>query len=151
MTRALSVLVSILFAVQVWAQNDEALDPKPAAPTQGSHQGKLVAAGNFQLELIWENDASLKVYLLDSEYKNETIQNSEVGVFIQSGNVESEMSCQPVENHFHCQQSGKKFKKGTLAISAKRSGLQAEEVKVDVPFEKKSYEKNKKVKDVKKK
>lgn len=149
MKRALYVVVSVLFALQVWAESDETVDPKTTVPAQGPHQGKLVSAGNFQLELVWQSDASLKVYLLDDKYENETTENSEVGIFIQSGNIESEMSCQVVENHFQCQQNGKKFKKGTLAISAKRRGQQAEEVKVDVPFENKSDKKN--VKDVKKK
>lgn len=110
-------------------------EEKPVVPTEGPHKGRLVAAGSFQLEILWESDFSAKIYLLDSDYKNETVQGSEVGVFFVSGNVESEMSCQPAENYFECKQGSKKFKKGELSISAKRNGVQAEEVKVKVPFE----------------
>lgn len=166
--RTLYVLFSVLITLNAWGEGEprpsgddekSAIDEveaqsenrKPAPPTEGPHHGFLQPAGDFQLELIWESDLSLKVYLLDADYKNETVQNSEIGVFIQSGHVESEMSCQPVENYFECKQSGKKFKKGTLAISAKRSGRQAEELKVTVPFEKKAEaKKNRKTKDIKK-
>lgn len=102
----------------------------------GEHQGKLVTTGNYSLEVVWGADSSVKIYLLDAEFKNQTVQNSEVGVFIQSGNTESEMSCQSVENsYFECKQSGKKFKKGELAIASKRNGAQGQEVKMKVPFE----------------
>lgn len=153
MKSVLYVLLPVFFSFQSWAEMEpptETPEEKPAPPAEGPHKGQLVSAGSFQLEILWEGD-SAKIYLLDAEYKNESVQNSEVGVFIQSGNTESEMSCQVVENYFECKQSGKKFKKGQLAISSKRNGVQAEEVKVKVPFEKKADEKDKKVKEPKKK
>lgn len=135
-------------------ENSFLSDEKPVTPVEGPHQGHLVAAANYNLEIIWEDDTA-KIYLLDSEFKNPVVQNSEIGVFIQSGNTESEMNCLIVEDYFQCKQTGKKFKKGQLAISSKRNGVQAEEVKVNLPFNKKnevkSAEKSSKTKDVKKK
>lgn len=134
--------------------NAENSEEKSVRPSEGPHKGQLVSAASFNIEILWEAE-SAKIYLLDSEFKNPSVQGSEVGIFIQSGNTESEMSCQPVEDYFECKQSGKKFKKGQLAISAKRNGIPAEEVKVKVPFEKKADEKSqeapKKAKDTKKK
>lgn len=161
MKSVLFVLFPVFISFQVGAEEaaKEANSPepslvdtaetKPAAPTEGPHKGSLVSAGGFQMEILWESDSSVKIYLLDADYKNETVQNSEVGVFIQSGNTESELSCQTVENYFECKQGSKKFKKGQLSISAKRNGTQAQEVKVKVPFEKKAEDK--KVKEPKKK
>lgn len=173
MKSVLLVLFPVLISFQAWAdlpplpnskdkpteasnssEENASADEKPARPTEGPHKGQLVSAAGFNLEILWETDTA-KIYLLDSEFKNPTVQGSEVGIFIQSGNTESEMSCQAVENYFECKQSGKKFKKGQLAISAKRNGVPAEEVKVKVPFEKKAEDKPqetpKKAKDAKKK
>ena len=165
MKKGLFVLISVLMTLPAWADvpplpdakvkladpSEAPLEPfnpeeKPARPTEGPHKGHLVAAANYNLEVIWEND-SAKIYLLDADFKNPVVQGSEMGVFIKSGNTESEMNCLIVEDYFECKQNGKKFKKGQLAISSKRSGVQAEEVKVEVPFEKKAE----KPKDVKKK
>lgn len=161
MKSVLYVLFPILVALPLWADvaNEKKLEEskpetetevKPAAPTEGPHQGHLLSAGNFNLEVVWDKNLTAQVYLLDAEYKNETVQNSEVGIFMVAGNVESEMSCQTVENHFECKQNGKKFKKGELSISAKRNGSQGEEIKLKVPIEKKSAE-DKKTKESKKK
>jgi hypothetical protein len=134
---------AFFFSWGSWAQTDagssdvtdsEKVEKK--IPDKGPHDGHLVQAGTYYLEIVWDaKDQSVKAYLLDIEARNETVQNSELGIFFLAGNVESEMSCQAVENHYECKQNGKKFKKGQLSISSKRNGTQAEEVKVKVPFE----------------
>lgn len=169
MKNVLFVLIPVLILVQAWAdvppmpnpkdkpadlgspaEDSATSEEKPVRPTEGPHKGHLVAAGNYNLEVLWENETA-KIYLLDAEFKNPMVQGSEMGVFIQSGNTESEMNCLIVEDYFECKQSGKKFKKGQLAISSKRNGVSAEEVKVNVPFDKKAESKPVKAKEVKKK
>lgn len=101
----------------------------------GPHKGYIHSTGPYQMELILEKNGSLLVYLLDSELKNETVKASEVGVFVKSGNVESEMNCQPKgDTHFECHQNGKVFRKGELAVTSKRDGVRSEEVKIKFPF-----------------
>lgn len=173
MNKIFFVLIAFLLSIKTWADlpplpssqdksteqesvKDEksSTEEKPSRPTHGPHNGNLISAASFNIEILWENDLA-KFYLLDSDFNNPVVQGSEVGVFIKSGNTESEMSCAPVEDYFECKQSGKKFKKGQLAISAKRSGVPAEEIKVDVPFagkaDLKTASESKKGKETKKK
>ncbi len=152
MKKSLFVLIAVLSA-NLWADlpplpsakdkslvgasssdvQEAAIEEKSIRPNEGPHKGRIVAVANYNLEILWENDFA-RIYLLDSEFKNPTVQGSVVGVFIKAGNTESEMNCVVIEDYFECKQSGKKFKKGQLAISSKRNGVQAEEIKVEVPF-----------------
>ncbi len=130
----LSVLIFLTVAPPSRA-DDEAEEKKVEPPAP--HQGRIEVAGPYRLELILEKDGTLKIYLLDKDLKNEMVQNSEVGVFVKSGNTESEMTCKPIEvTHFECKQTGKKFKKGELLISSRRDNIRAEEIKLKFPFEK---------------
>ncbi len=102
----------------------------------GPHQGFLQVAGPYTLEVVTPKKGFLQIYLLDNELKNPVVVNSTVGVFIKSGNVESELSCEAKENlYFECHQSGKKIvTKGELSISSKRDNVRAEEVKIKLPL-----------------
>ena len=138
MLRSIFLLASF-FISPVFAQTD--MPPPTETVIAGPHGGHVESAGSHKLELLFEKDLSLKVYLLDSDLKNETVKNSEVDIFVKSGNVESEMSCQPNENYFECKQNGKKMRKGELSISSKRDGNRADEIKVNFPFDQKPEEK----------
>ena len=122
----------LLISIFAWAQDEE----KPP-PLLAPHQGHVEVSGPYKVELLLEKDGILKVYLLDAELKNETVKNSEVDVFVKSGNTESEMTCAAVEaTHFECKQSGgKKVKKGEFLISSKRDNIRTEELKVPFPFD----------------
>ncbi len=130
-----ALFLILFFLLPTFVLADEPVTDAKTSALVGPHQGKIEEAGPFRLELLLEKDGHLKIYLLDATLKNEIVKNSEVGVFVKSGNTESEMTCQAVEaTHFECKQSGKKFKKGEFMISAKRDAIRAEEIKVKFPF-----------------
>jgi hypothetical protein len=134
----------------VFAADDESTVPVVAAPeasvptttpatlpTEGPHQGFLQAIDSYYVEIVEQKRGVFHVYLLDKEMKNPLVKNSSVGIFIKSGNVESELTCNPQqEGFFECTQTGKIFKKGEIAVSAKRDNVRSEEFKLKIPLSK---------------
>ncbi len=84
--------------------------------------------GGFHTEVVSISKSKLKIYLLDIEWKNPTVENSAVLV--------NTIACHPESDVFICD-LGKKFdlkKKGSLTVEATRLGQKGNSVSYDLPL-----------------
>lgn len=90
----------------------------------GPHGGYIKMPANFHTELVPVEDGSFKIYLIDLQFQNPTIDKSSVKVTATSGKKKTAMNCMPMNDHFHCK-SKKPLKISTLLIKATREGTAA--------------------------
>lgn len=91
----------------------------------GPHGGHIQMPANFHTEVIPDKDGSFHIFLLDMEFKNPTVADSEIKGYVQSGKKKTNLKCSVMgNNHFHCTGS-KPVKQGKLVLKAKRAGTQA--------------------------
>ena len=90
----------------------------------GPHGGHIKMPANFHTELVPEIDGSFRIYLIDLQFQNPSVQNSAVKVSLVSNKKKSSLNCFTMNDHFHCK-GAKPFKKGTLIITATRNGTLA--------------------------
>jgi hypothetical protein len=100
---------------------------------------EAISVGPFYIDIQKAKDIKKEgvfdIQLLDQNQQNPVVKNSAVDIFVKIGNSESQMSCAVLnETQFRCQLDVKKPIKGELQISAKRSGLRAEEFKLQWPI-----------------
>ena len=100
----------------------------------GPHGGSIKMPANFHTELVADKDGSFHIYLIDLQFQNSTVKNSELKVFVLSNKKRTNLKCEVVTDHFHCK-AGKPIKSGVLTIKAKRDGSQASmEAKYNLPL-----------------
>jgi hypothetical protein len=122
----IKLIASITFAANLAFAHGE---DKP-----GPNGGHIRMPGNFHTEVIADKDGSFHVYLLDIQFQNPTIKNSEVKAHIISGKGKTKLKCKPMGTHFHCK-GGTPARKGSLVLKAKRSGVIAgTDAKYPLPF-----------------
>lgn len=99
----------------------------------GPHGGFIRMPGAFHTEVVPVNKREIKVYLLDIEWKNPSIQRSKVQV--EMNKIVKECSPQS-EPYFVCSFSPKVdlTKKGSLKIKAQREGQIGNEVIYELPL-----------------
>lgn len=78
---------------------------------------------SFHAEVVLEKDRSYQIYLLDMQFQNSVVINSEVKAYIQNGKKKNNLKCEANEDYFQCKRL-KSQKYGTLNIMAKRDGVQ---------------------------
>lgn len=117
----------ILFAASfLWAHGGD--EPGP-------HGGFVKMPGAFHTELVQLKDGTFKVYLLDMEFKNPVVENSEVKAWSVSGSKKSEIPCEAMGNdHFHCMPKVKPIKGEQLIVKAKRDQAQGNEATYKLPL-----------------
>ncbi len=97
----------------------------------GPHGGYVEMPGLLHTEVVPDKDGSFHIYLLDIEFKNPTVKNSEVQAWltVAASKDKIELKCETMEDtHFHCIPP-KKYSKATgLIIKAKREQAQGNEV-----------------------
>lgn len=98
---------------------------------EGPHGGHIQMPASFHTEVIPDKDGSFHIFLLDMNFKNPTIKDSEIQARIVSGKKTTLLPCAVMgNNHFHCKAQGKVQGKapltGTLFLKAKREGVQAQ-------------------------
>lgn len=119
-------LITALLAIQVLAHGED----KP-----GPHGGHIKMPANFHTEVITDKDGSFHIYLLDLQFQNPTVKDSEIKAYVKSGKKKIKLTCNVMAtNHFHCTGS-KPIKTGSLILKAKREGTWAGmDAKYDLPF-----------------
>ncbi|AGH94468.1 hypothetical protein [Pseudobdellovibrio exovorus] len=95
---------------------------------EGPHGGHIQMPASFHTEVIPDKDGSFHIFLLDMNFKNPTIKDSEIQARITSGKKTTQLQCNVMgNNHFHCLAKGNKTPRtGILFLKAKREGVQAQ-------------------------
>lgn len=101
----------------------------------GPNGGHIKMPANFHTEVIADEDGSFHIYLLDMQFQNPTIKNSEIKAYVISKKKRTNLKCNVMgANHFHCK-AAKPIKSGSLIVKAKREGTWASmEAKYDLPL-----------------
>lgn len=89
----------------------------------GPHEGHIRMPGAFHTEVVITTSQKIKVYLLDMNWQNPVVKNSNIQVTYKSKRLEK-AACSVTSDHFTCEFSKKVdlTKKGTLNIEAEREG-----------------------------
>lgn len=121
----LSVIIT-LSTMQVLAHGED----KP-----GPHGGHIKMPANFHTEVIADKDGSFHIYLLDLQFQNPTVKDSEIKAYVKSGKKKTNLKCTVMgTNHFHCK-GAKPIKTGSLILKVKREGTWAGmDAKYDLPL-----------------
>ncbi len=91
----------------------------------GPHGGNIKMPANFHTEVIADQDGSFHVYLLDIQFQNPTIKDSEIKAYAKNGKKRTNLKCSVMgTNHFHCK-AAKPIRSGSLILKAKREGTWA--------------------------
>ncbi len=85
----------------------------------GPHGGHIRMPGAFHTEVVKEKGA-YRVYLLDVNWKNPSLLDSDVKASIQSGKKKTELTCVKESDSYLCKTSLPEI--GMLKIIAKREG-----------------------------
>lgn len=90
---------------------------------EGPHGGFIRMPGAFHTEVVPAGAASVKVYLLDMEWKNPTVKNSGVKISLASPKSAA-VVCTARTDHFECKlpKGADLKKKGQLTVEATREG-----------------------------
>lgn len=127
-------LLLALFAVlpvQVFAHGED----KP-----GPHGGLIRMPGAFHTEILVESQTALKIYLLDIQWKNPSVRESDVKVKFSSktgGRNHAESgTCTKATDHFRCVFAAaiNLKKSGHLEVTATRENQKGASVEYSTPF-----------------
>ncbi len=99
----------------------------------GPNGGFIRMPGAFHTELIPQSKNSLKIYLLDLQWKNPSVTKSKIEIIY---NEKENAKCEPEKNFFICtfSKSVDLRKKGALKVSAEREEQKGTEVSYSLPF-----------------
>lgn len=100
----------------------------------GPNGGFIRMPGAFHIELSLESANSLKVYLLDMEWKNPSVVKSDVQ--ITHNNSKTKAKCKIKESFYICvfPKSVNLKKKGSLKVNSTREGQIGNEVSYPLPL-----------------
>ncbi|MEQ1722148.1 MAG: hypothetical protein ABL930_03170 [Pseudobdellovibrio sp.] len=107
----------------------------------GPNGGHIKMPANFHTEVIADKDGSFHIYLLDMQFKNPTVKNSEIKAYVINGKKKTSLKCSVMgENHFNCKGRKPVKSANSLVIKAKREGTWASmDAKYSLPL--KEFEK----------
>ena len=119
-------LLSLLVGSLVWGHGEE----KP-----GPHGGFIKMPGSFHTELVVDGPRRAKIYLLDFEWKNPTLQDSSV-VLTLHGRGRVRANCVQANDHYVCEFSPAVDlgKKGALVLEAVRAKQKGQSVRYELPL-----------------
>ncbi len=122
----LKIVSTLLFGSMAFAHGMDKLGP---------HKGIIQMPGAFHTEVVQNKDGSFRIYLLDIEFKNPIIKNSEVKVKIKSGRS-TELKCMAMSDYFHCLGTKKATveDQSELLIIAIRDGAKGNEAIYKLPL-----------------
>lgn len=122
------ILVSI-FSLMAFAHGEDKLGP---------NGGFIRMPGAFHTEVVPLSKDSLKLYLLDINWQNPSIKDSDVAVSIN----EETAKCMPVQDYFKCDFSKKADlnKNGKLIVKASREKAKGNAVTYELPLKLKVVE-----------
>ena len=91
----------------------------------GPHGGHIRMPANFHTEVVANQDGSYQVYLLDMQFQNSIVKNSQVKAYIKNINKKLDLKCEVKgTDHFLCVDPSAQ-KSGSLMIKATRNGVVA--------------------------
>lgn len=126
---ASGVLLSVcgLWSTLVWAHGDD----KP-----GPHGGFIKMPGAFHTELKPQGKSKLQVYLLDIDWKNPSVKDSDLKVTHETGQQSVEARCRVEKLSYICHFPEKidLTQKGRLQVEATREKQKGNEVTYDLPL-----------------
>lgn len=101
----------------------------------GPHNGSIKMPGAFHTEAVTEENNKLKIYLLDIDWKNPSVQDSSVKVIFHSQKV-FEVECEKKENAFICvfDAAANLKSKGKLEVFATREKQKGNKVEYSTPL-----------------
>ncbi len=103
----------------------------------GPSGGHIRMPGGFHTELTLDDHQGAHIFLLDMNFKNPTVKDSEIKMKFVSGKKEVPFSCSIMGgNHFHCVPKSQYASKGELKIIATREKAVGQEVTYKLPLEK---------------
>lgn len=100
----------------------------------GPNGGYIQMPGPFHTEVVPEQNGNLRIYLSDIEFKNPTVTNSEVKVWLSNGKKKIDFQCKAESDYFLCSSNAKVANVGQLKVMAKRQNIQGSEAKYQLPF-----------------
>ena len=101
----------------------------------GPNGGYIQMPGAFHTEVVADSDGSYHIYLLDMEFKNQSVKDSDVKAWLKSGKKKIELNCKVMEqSHFHCMSSEKGFNSKELVVKAKRENMQGNDAIYKLPL-----------------
>ncbi len=114
------MILALLMAINVFAHGED----KP-----GPHGGFISMPGAFHVEVLPKDDRRFEIYLLDIEWKNPSIKDS--NVTLEHGKAKAK--CKGLDNHFVCE-FAKPAKTGELKVTANREFQQGAPVPFKLPL-----------------
>ncbi len=100
----------------------------------GPNGGFIKMPGAFHTELV-DSGETMKIYLLDMNFKNPETKNSSVKIKYQGVGVKSEYVCTKNSSYFECEKPKKGFKNILeLKILAVRNNIKASEAVYSLPL-----------------
>lgn len=107
----------------------------------GPNGGFIRMPGAFHTELVKETDLKFKVYLLDMEWKNPTINASTLEATLEIGKKKTQAACESKSNYFECSlPKGTGLRKGKLTIQASREDSSGGPAIYKLPLNQTSHE-----------
>lgn len=101
----------------------------------GPHKGYIRMPGAFHTEVVPVGNSKFKIYLLDIEWKNPSVQNSKLEVKHLGQDRAVEVQCDQKSDHFSCAlPKGLSLKKGKLLVMAVRENSPGTEMAYDLPL-----------------
>lgn len=123
---AMSVL-ALLFTLFAGLTAEAHGEDKP-----GPHGGQIRMPGAFHTEVI-AHPNGYQIYLLDINFQNPTVKNSEVKASIKSVGRAEQLKCETHPDHFFCKFSSPP-QSGTLTIEPTRESLRGNAAQYNIPF-----------------
>lgn len=124
MKNILIILSILIIASQSYAHGES---------DYGPHQGFVKMPGAFHTEILLDGKNKLKVYLLDMEWKNPTLEKSSLQV---TYGQSTKAQCKPIKDFYLCEfpLSIDLTKKGNLKILASRNNQSGAAVHYSLPL-----------------
>lgn len=89
----------------------------------GPNGGYIKMPGAFHTELLLEGSESLKIFLLDMNWKNPTTQNSEVAIKLNNFKKSESLKCEKQVSNFVCTlPKNVNLNSGQIEVQATREG-----------------------------
>lgn len=118
------LFASMLTTISIFAHGEDKLGP---------HGGFLLMPGAFHTEVIPEQK-DFKVMLLDIDFKNPTVKDSEVKAVIKYNGQSISIPCTAKTDYFFCPVARSLLNKGQLEITATRLGEKGASMAYDLPL-----------------
>ena len=101
----------------------------------GPHKGYIRMPGAFHTEITPAGKDKFKVYLLDINFKNPSMNKSKLEIKVTHQDKESPVKCGSKKDHYFCElPEGFSLKEGKLIVNAVREDLPGADVTYDLPL-----------------